>query len=71
MRIGPAMLRAQAYVAAHPGKPLTAVGREIGPNGSEFYGVRAVRRAADAGIVILRPPEGPRGIRRVDPVAAP
>lgn len=64
------MARILAYVAEHPGAVQREVARACGPNGSEFYGYRALRRALAAGLVVaVEPDHAQRRERRVYPAS--
>lgn len=52
MRVGPAMSRAVAYVALHPGAPIGEVSRAVGPHGSRKYGGEIVYRCLKAGLIV-------------------
>jgi hypothetical protein len=50
-RIGPAMIVATRYVAAHPGCPKLPAAEHCGPHGSRKFGYAAVDRAMRAGLI--------------------
>lgn len=50
-RIGPVMIAAAEYVAAHPGCAKLPVAEHVGPHGSRKYGYQAVDRAIAAGLI--------------------
>jgi hypothetical protein len=52
-RIGPRMLDAVRYVAAHPGCAILPVAEYCGPFGSRKYGYQTVHRAIRAGLIVV------------------
>lgn len=58
-RIGPRMMMAYDYVRQNPDCSKYAVCKAIGPNGSRFYGWRALQRAILAGLILaVKQPNG-------------
>lgn len=49
------------YVRANPGCTQQQAAIAVGPHGSHAYGVRAVKRALAAGLIVDRAPEGAKG----------
>lgn len=57
--IGPKMQQVIEYVRANPGCPKIDAAREVGPNGSLYYGYRTVNRAIARGLIqAKRRPDG-------------
>jgi len=70
MRIGPKMQEAADFVNQNPGCSMLKVAEAIGPNGSRYYGYRAVHRALKAGLIRDRGHEvgAPNGQYRLYPI---
>lgn len=52
VRVGPRMWQAYNFVRCNPDCSKYAASKAIGPNGSRFYGWRALQRAIHAGLIL-------------------